>query len=89
MKLAALMGRATKRDYIDVHVLLTEGHLSLREMIRAFEQKYPKHDVQGALRALAFFDDVEGNMPIMLAPTTWKKVTTDLARLARRYSDQA
>jgi len=89
MKLAALMGRATKRDYIDVHVLLTEGHLSLPEMIRAFEQKYPKHDVQGALRALAFFADVEGNMPIMLAPTTWKKVTTDLARLARRYSDQA
>jgi hypothetical protein len=89
MKLAALMGRATKRDYIDVHVLLTEGHLSLPEMVRAFEQKYPKHEVHGALRALTFFDDVEGNMPIMLAPTTWKKVTTDLARLARRYSDRA
>lgn len=89
MKLAALMGRATKRDYIDVHVLLTEGHLSLPEMVRAFEQKYPKHNVQGAIRALTFFDDVEGHMPIMLAPTTWKKVTTDLARLARRYSDRA
>jgi len=89
MKMAALMGRATKRDYIDVHVLLTEGRLSLPEMVRAFEQKYPKHDVQGAVRALTFFDDVEGGMPIMLAPTTWKKVTTDLARLARRYSDRA
>jgi len=85
MKLAALMGRATKRDYIDVHVLLTEGHLSLPEMVRAF----PKHEVHGSLRALTFFDDVEGNMPIMLAPTTWKKVTTDLARLAGRYSDRA
>jgi hypothetical protein len=58
-------------------------------MVRAFKQKYPKHEVHGALRALTFFDDVEGNMPIMLAPTTWKKVTTDLARLARRYSDRA
>ena len=89
MKLSALMGRATKRDYVDVHVLLTEGHLSLKEMVRAFEQKYPNHDVRGALRALAFFDDVEGAMPIMLTPTTWKKVTTDLARLARQYSGRA
>jgi len=70
-------------------VLLTEGRLSLPEMVRAFEQKYPKHNDQGAIRALTFFDDVEGDMPIMLAPTTWKKVTTDLARLARRYSDRA
>jgi hypothetical protein len=84
MKLAALMGRAAKRDYVDIHVLLTQGHLSLLQMVRAFEQKYPNHDVQGALRALTFFEDIEGTMPIMLAPTTWKKVTTDLARWARQ-----
>jgi len=36
------MRRATKRDYVDVHVLLVERRLSLPEMVRAFEQKQPE-----------------------------------------------
>jgi len=85
MKLAALMARATKRDYVDIHQLLVGKHLNLRAMLQAFQAKYPGTDTSGALRALTFFDDVIGEMPTMLTATTWKKVTADLVRIAKRY----
>jgi hypothetical protein len=86
MKLAALMARATKRDYIDIHELLTSKRMTLPAMVQAFKEKYPGHDVSGAIRAFTFFDDVVGDLPIMLTTTTWKKVTTDLARIAKRHA---
>jgi predicted nucleotidyltransferase component of viral defense system len=84
MKLLALMGRATKRDYVDVHELLVKKHMTLPAIVQAFEAKYPSCDTSGALRALTFFDDVIGDMPIMLTATTWKEVTSDLTRIAKR-----
>jgi hypothetical protein len=85
MKLAALMARATKRDYVDIHELLVRRRMTLPAMVQAFHEKYPGHDASAAIRAFTFFDDVIGEMPIMLAATTWKKVTADLARIAKRY----
>ena len=83
MKLTALIGRATKRDYVDVHELLVGKHLPLPAMLQAFEGKFPIANVSDALRAITFFDDVVGDMPKMLKATTWKKVTADLARIAK------
>jgi hypothetical protein len=60
--------------------------MTLPAMVQAFEEKYPGVDVSGARRAFTFFDDVVGDMPTMLTTTTWKKVTTDLARIAKRYA---
>jgi hypothetical protein len=85
MKMTALIGRATKRDYIDIHALLVGKHSTLPEMIQAFEEKYPTADVSEAIRAFTFFDDVVGDMPMMLTETTWKKVTADLIRIAESY----
>ena len=59
MKLAAIMGRATKRDYVDLHALLTTGEMSLVAMLEAFSSKYPEADTRPALRALVYFADVE------------------------------
>ena len=85
MKLTALIGRGTKRDYLDIHALLVGEYLTLPEMVQAFEKKYPIANVSDALRAITFFDDVAGDMPTMLTATTWKKVTTDLIRMAERF----
>jgi len=85
MKLAAIIGRATKRDYVDVYELLAGRHLTLPLMVQAFEAKYPGADVQNALRALTYFGDAAGAMPIMLKTVKWEKITADLTRLAGRY----
>ena len=86
MKLAALMGRATKRDYVDIHELLAIKRITLPKMVLAFEEKYPGIDVAPAIRALTFFGDVVGTMPVMLTVTSWSKVTADLIRIAKRYT---
>lgn len=86
MKLAALMARATKRDYIDIHELLARKRVTLPAMVQAFQEKHPDHDVSRAIRAFTFFDEIIGDMPIMLTTTTWSKVTADLGRIAKRYA---
>jgi hypothetical protein len=86
MKLVAVVQRAEKRDYVDIHALLTEGKLSLRDMFRALLKKAPQLDPDVAHRALAYFVDAERTkMPQMLNATTWAKVMADLAREARRF----
>jgi len=65
MKLSALMGRSTVRDYVDVHEMLVGKQLTLQMMVQAFETKYSEAHVEQALLALASFKDVTGTMPIM------------------------
>jgi hypothetical protein len=91
MKLLAITQRATKRDYVDIHAMLTTGKMSLGSMIRGFARKFPTGDPSAVVRALGFFGDVDkGPMPEMLNGTTWETVKRDLARhLARLDLDQA
>jgi hypothetical protein len=44
MKLAAVMGRATKRDYVDIHALLTAAQMPLASMLESFRHKYQEAD---------------------------------------------
>jgi predicted nucleotidyltransferase component of viral defense system len=85
MKLAAICQRAVKRDYVDLHAILTAGGVSIGALVRAWNRKYPGKDVSFALRALGYFADVDkARMPEMLSKTTWEKVKTDLDKLVVR-----
>jgi hypothetical protein len=86
MKLVAVVQRAEKRDYVDIHALLTEGEMSLGDMFRALAKKAPQLDPEVALRALGYFADAEETkMPRMLNATTWEKVKADLIRDVGRF----
>jgi hypothetical protein len=86
MKLLATCGRATKKDYVDLHALMTAGRLSLPAMVAAFVAKFPTGDPQAAVRALGCFGDVEKqSMPPMLLATTWKNVKDALARAVASF----
>lgn len=81
MKLAAVMGRATKRDYVDIHALLTLARMPLSAMLDAFRSKYPQADHRPALHALIYFADVEKQqMPIMHERTSWEDVKAGLVK---------
>jgi hypothetical protein len=81
MKLAALCGRATKKDYVDVHALMSLGRMPLSAMASAFAMKYPTGDPIAAVRAVGYFQDAEKQtMPAMLNKTTWKNVKDRLSR---------
>jgi predicted nucleotidyltransferase component of viral defense system len=87
MKLAAFCQRSVKRDYVDLHAILTMGGVSMGALVSAWNQKFPGKDVGFALRAIAYDADVEkARMPEMLSKTTWEKVKTDLQNLVARHS---
>jgi hypothetical protein len=87
IKLAAICQRSVKRDYVDLHAILTMGGVSVGDLVDTWNRKFPGKDVGFALRALVYFADVErARMPEMLSKTTWEKVKTDLENLVALYS---
>jgi hypothetical protein len=85
MKLAAICQRAVKRDYVDVHAIVTRGKTSLGDIVAAWKRKYPGADVSFALHALTYFKDVEPHrMPEMLVKTTWEEVKRGLEVAVKR-----
>jgi hypothetical protein len=85
MKLAAICQRTVKRDYVDLHAILTIGGVSIGDLVDAWNRKYPGKDVAFALRAIVHFADVDkARMPEMLRETTWEKIKVDLEKLVAR-----
>ena len=73
MKVAAIIGRGTKKDFIDLDRLL---HLySLRDILDLYMQKYPDGSVFIAMKSLPYFEDAEFDpMPFMFEATDWDTV---------------
>ena len=73
MKVNAIEGRGTKKDFIDMYMLLQ--HYSLEEIIAFYQQKYPNYSTFRALRSLTYFDDAEEQfMPRMFIDDTWEEI---------------
>ena len=73
MKLNAIAGRGSKKDFVDVYQLLKD--FSLSEMLTFYSQKYPNGSEFMVLKSLLYFDDAEIEPdPIMLIPITWSQV---------------
>lgn len=84
MKLAAITGRGTKKDFYDVYLLLR--YFSLGEMIRFYEQKYRDGSVFLVLKSLVFFEDAEAEaMPLLFHAVSWDKVTTKIREVHKAY----
>lgn len=70
MKLSAITGRGTKKDFVDLYFLLK--YFTLSEMLSFYEEKYADGSVFMVLRSLSYFDDAEEDpMPRMLHKTDW------------------
>jgi predicted nucleotidyltransferase component of viral defense system len=73
MKLAAITGRGSKKDFIDLYFLLQR--FSLEELLHLYSKKYNEGSVFMVLRSLAYFDDAEEElMPKMFVDIKWEKV---------------
>ena len=73
MKLAAVAGRGSKKDFIDLYFLLNE--FNLKEMLDFYSLKYSDGSSFMVLKSLTYFDDadIEPN-PFMLVPIEWDRV---------------
>lgn len=77
MKVAAIIGRGTKKDFIDMNRLLQI--FSLKEILDMYMQKYPDGSLFIAMKSLAYFEDAESDpMPFMFDDTDWGVVKANI-----------
>ena len=75
MKVSAVAGRGTKRDFVDLY--LCAKQYGLKEILRLFDQKFAQTHFSRIhiLKSLTFFSDAEKDpMPHMLVPLDWDTV---------------
>lgn len=70
MKINAITGRGSLKDFIDLYYLLRKHSLS--DMLNFFETKYHDGSVFLALKSLTYFDDAEKQeLPVLFEKTSW------------------
>ena len=73
MKLAAITNRGSKKDFIDLALLIEK--LSLQQMMNLYHEKYPDGMEMMVLRSLVYFDDADVQSdPVMLVSYDWESV---------------
>ena len=87
MKLSAITGRGTKKDFIDVYFLLQ--HFSLREMLNLYTVKYSNASVFPVMLSLSYFVDAESTpMPDMLIPVEWSNVKSTIRKAIEIFESE-
>jgi len=77
MKLNAITGRGSKKDFIDLYFLLKK--FSLKEMLEFYKEKYPGNSLFMVVKSLSYFEDAEKNdMPLMLENVNWEKIKNQI-----------
>ncbi len=79
MKLAAITGRGSKKDFIDIYFLLKK--FSLKEMMEMYNKKYPDGSDFLVLKSLTFFEDAEEQQePVMFSKISWQEIKEKLLK---------
>jgi hypothetical protein len=85
MKLSAIAQRGSRKDFVDIYVLLEE-QFSLAEIFELYKQKYQKNNIAPVLYSLSYFDDAEEDpMPEMLREFTWGQVKKEIKRRLKKF----
>jgi hypothetical protein len=84
MKLAAVSGRGSRKDFVDLYTIL-RGGLSLEQCLDWLPKRYGEGRVNAyhVLKSLTYFEDAEREpMPRMLEPFDWSECTRFFVREA-------
>ena len=86
MKLSAITGRGSKKDFIDLYFLLKK--YSLGELLAFYHQKYHDGSIFLVLRSLVYFDDADRQeMPDMKIVVEWADIKENITERHREYMD--
>lgn len=84
MKLAAITGRGTKKDFIDLYFLLQV--YSLNQLLEFYKQKYHDGSVFLVLRSLAYFEDADVELiPTMMKELDWMVIKRSIVKKLTTY----
>ena len=84
MKINAIEGRGSLKDFIDIYLLLQ--HYSLDELLSFYSQKYPNYSIFRALLSLTYFDDAENEaVPKMFIPADWNTIKQHITDTVKKH----
>lgn len=85
MKVYAIQGRGSKKDFIDMFFLLK--HYSLDEILQFYKQKYPEYSEYRALLSMTYFVDADSMpMPEMYTNDSWEAMKDAILQEVERYN---
>lgn len=84
MKVAAITGRGSKKDFVDMYFLLQ--NFTISQIVDFYESKYSDASIFLALKSLTFFEDADAQpMPKMLKACQWQEVKTVMLNEISRF----
>ena len=87
MKVNAVMGRGTKKNFIDVYFLLQ--HYSFDELIKFYLQKYTDGSEYRALLSMSYFADADPQpMPYMYQQVDWETIKNEIRLQVAAYNSK-
>ncbi len=89
MKIAAVMDRGTKKDFIDLYFLSKEG-ITLNDSLSYYDNKYGSlaNNLYSILKSFTYFVDAEeSEMPKMLKLVSWDEVKTFFRHQSTHLAD--
>lgn len=90
MKLAAILGRATKKDYIDIYFIIKKLY-QMVEVAGFYEQKYQNFASNSVAIAVAIqnFEEAEkSDMPLLFDKVEWTEVKNFLRLEAKKFWEE-
>ena len=91
MKIAAVMDRGTKKDFIDLY-FLNKNKIAFEFMFKFYDKKYKMfaNNLYSIITSLSYFDDAEKTtIPEMIEKLSWEEVKeffkNEVVRLAHKY----
>ncbi|MDP3792951.1 MAG: nucleotidyl transferase AbiEii/AbiGii toxin family protein [bacterium] len=87
MKVQAISGRGSKKDFVDLFVLLKK--YSLQELFGFFNKKYEKFNYNQLhiLKSLSYFYDADTNPePVYVHPISWTEVKKNVKNVVDEYT---
>jgi hypothetical protein len=85
MKLNAIAGRGSRKDFIDLHFLLQK--YSLKEMISFYNTKYADGSEFMVLKSLTYFEDAESEeIPILFQKLDWNEIKVSIQKAINDFN---
>ena len=83
MKLSAIAGRGSKKDFVDLYYLL--NYFTLEQMITFYNTKYNDGSEFLVRKSLTYFEDADSEpMPRMMNDITWEDIKSHISKINDR-----
>ena len=85
MKIAAITGRGSKKDFVDLYFLLQD--YNLQQLLDFYKQKYFDASIYLAIKSISYFDDAnQEEDPEMMTAIHWETIKTRIKHDVRKHT---